>query len=143
MYQTYCLDVAVDFAYTPGIPRLYGTPGSCEDGSHYSIVPSPGLNFPFRILQRQKPVSIQALVPEAPVEALDDGIVRRLPGPGEAQAHATLIGPPIRILRHELGTVITENCLRQVTGQADNLQHFRDPFHVLFFPTSMARHSLV
>jgi hypothetical protein len=45
------------------------------------------------VSQRQEPRGVQALGPEPGVKGLDEGVVRRLPGPAEVQHHAFAIGP--------------------------------------------------
>jgi hypothetical protein len=40
------------------------------------VVLPPGLDFSFYVLQGQKPISVEALVPEAPIEAFRIGMTR-------------------------------------------------------------------
>ena len=47
----------------------------------------PGVDFGLRVFQRQEPVLVQTLLPEASVEALDLRIVRRLAWPAEIELH--------------------------------------------------------
>jgi ParB/RepB/Spo0J family partition protein len=45
------------------------------------VVSAPSLQLFLRVSKRQEPVRVQALCPDAPVESLGEGIVRRLAGP--------------------------------------------------------------
>ena len=57
------------------------------------VLDSPVLNDLSCVRHRQEPVFIQALVPEAPVEALDVGVLDRLARSDEAEYHMMLVGP--------------------------------------------------
>ena len=48
------------------------------------VIPAPGGNQDTSLQQARKPVVIQALIPEAPVEALDERILRGLSQLGSA-----------------------------------------------------------
>ena len=47
-------------------------------GSYLIVVSTPSLAFSPRLVEAEEPVGIQALGPELAVQALDEGIVRRL-----------------------------------------------------------------
>ena len=47
------------------------------------VVCAPSLQLFGRIRKRQEPVGVQALGPEAAVEGFNEGVVRRLAGPGD------------------------------------------------------------
>lgn len=59
------------------------------------VVTAPSLQLFGRIRKRQEPVGVQTLGPEAAVEGLDEGIVRRLAGPAEVQGDAVGIGAEV------------------------------------------------
>ena len=70
------------------------------------VVSPPGLNLLPGIIQRQEPVDVQTLVPEAAIKRLDEGIVHRLARTAEVQRYLVLICPLIHLLRNKLRTVI-------------------------------------
>ena len=51
------------------------------------VVPPPFLDHLAGMLQTDKPVRVQALVPKSPVEALDVGVLHGLAGPDKAELH--------------------------------------------------------
>src|SRR5215470_19914194 len=53
------------------------------------------------------------LVPKAPIEALDEGIVHRLPRPAEVELHAGLVRPAVRRAGIEFGAVVDRNARRR------------------------------
>ncbi len=57
------------------------------------VVDAPGLDRAPGIVQRRKPVRVEALLAELPVEAFDKGILRGLAGLNEPQVDPTLLGP--------------------------------------------------
>src|SRR5437016_2715490 len=59
------------------------------------VVIAPGLDRQLRLGHRDKPVRVEALVAQATVEALDDGVLRGLPGPDEGQDDPTPVGPRV------------------------------------------------
>ena len=52
----------------------------CAVRSMLIVVPAPGGDQDTSLRQTRKPMVIQALIPEAPVEALDERILRGFPG---------------------------------------------------------------
>lgn len=65
--------------------------------------------------QTGEPVLVQALVPKAPVEALDEGVLGRFPRLDQLQLHIVLAGPLVQRPPRELGTLIRANGPRQAT----------------------------
>lgn len=59
------------------------------------VVSTPSLQFLPRIAKAHEPVRVQAFRPEAAVDALDIGVVRPLPRPGEVHRHIMRIGAEI------------------------------------------------
>ena len=59
-----------------------------------------------RNLQGREPVLVQALLPNSPIESLDEGVVRGLTRPAEVQLHSVRVGPLIQTLRRELRSVV-------------------------------------
>ena len=59
------------------------------------VVLSPALYFVSGVLQRHKPVHVQAFVPEAAVERFDMGIIRRRAGPGVIELDFVEIRPSV------------------------------------------------
>lgn len=57
------------------------------------VIDAPGFDLGFRVVDRGELMGIQALVPQASVERLDEGICRGFPGPNEIGLTATLIRP--------------------------------------------------
>ena len=62
-------------------------------GSLPIVVSSPGFHLLGSVLRGQEPVLVQALLTEASVERLNEGVVRGLPGPAEVQLHPVQAGP--------------------------------------------------
>lgn len=77
------------------------------------VVVAPILHLFPGIRKAEEPVRVETFRPEATVEYLDIGIVRRLSGPGEVQGNTALIRPQIQIARRELGALIDTNCCRE------------------------------
>lgn len=75
-------------------------------GPNLVVVSAPSLQLFRRIRKREEPVGVQALGPEAAIEGLDEGVVRRLAGPGEVQGDAMGIGPQVQVPADELGALI-------------------------------------
>src|SRR5450759_3585433 len=67
------------------------------------VVEAPGFDRLARIVERRKPMRVEALEAELSVEAFDEGILIRLAGLDEAQLDSALLGPgqerPARELR--------------------------------------------
>jgi hypothetical protein len=76
------------------------------------VVAVPSLDLLCSILQAQKPVFIQALLPEPAVKRFDEGVVRGLPRPREVQDYAMGIGPQVNFLGDELRAVVHPDTFR-------------------------------
>ena len=61
----------------------------------FVVVTPPSLDLFCSILQAQKPVLVQTLLPKAAVKGFDEGIVRGLPRPGEVQDDAMGVSPQV------------------------------------------------
>ena len=59
------------------------------------VVPSPALYFVSGVLQRHKPVHVQAFIPEAAVERLDVRVVRRCAGSGIIELDLVEVRPGV------------------------------------------------
>jgi len=57
------------------------------------VVHAPVFDEPSSVSEGEKPVLVQALIPEPPVEALDEGVLDGLPWFDEAKPDAALVGP--------------------------------------------------
>lgn len=71
-------------------------------------------------------MGVQALGPEAPVEGLDERIVRRLARPREVENDAVPIGPQVEIAGDELRALVHPNSLRIAdprTGLIEGVHH--------------------
>lgn len=94
--------------WAPGSPKNHAAALRCSRGSPWIfLLPT--------ILQRQEPMLVQALLPEASIEHLDYTIVRWLSGNAEVQIYFVRISPKVRRSRCELGTIVHTNGLRAST----------------------------
>ena len=74
-------------------------------------------DFFFRILEREEPVDVQALIPKATVEGFDERIIRRFSGPREVQHHLVVVSPLVQRLRDEFAPVVALDSLRHHAAQ--------------------------
>ena len=63
---------------------------------------------------------VQALVAQAPVEGLDEGVFHGFARPNEVELHAALIGPVFERARHEFRAVIDGDRARRVRRRAED-----------------------
>ncbi len=75
------------------------------------IVLPPALYLLSGIFDGQEPVHVQALVPEAAVKGLDEGIVHGLSRPREAQLYHVVVCPPEFELEFLLDNTLFTNIL--------------------------------
>ena len=90
------------------------------------IVAAPIFDLFFSILQAQKPVLIQALLPKTAVKRFDERIFRGLPRLGEIQDQAMGIGPQVKFFGDGLQTIVRLDGLRhRVAGhrQVESQDH--------------------
>src|SRR5258706_13887503 len=90
------------------------------------IIPSPGIDLLFGILDRLEPMSVQALLAELPVEGFVDGIVRGLASAVEVDLHVVRVRPKIHFPPGELPSLVTRDSPRETAFMTDML-HLRDP----------------
>ena len=70
------------------------------------VILAPGVNLEPGVGDADEIVLIQAFIPEAPVEALNMGLVRRLARPSEVESDSTLEGPGIQGLADAFGSIV-------------------------------------
>ena len=75
------------------------------------VVPAPGGDQDTSLGQTRKPVVIQALVPEAPVEAFDECILRGFAGLDELELDAMLTSPLVERLAGKFWPLVGSNGL--------------------------------
>src|SRR4051794_24222890 len=95
-------------------------------GTFFVIVLAPILHLFLGVGKAQEPIGIEAFLPEAAVERLDESVVGRLPRSREVQRDAALIGPDVEIARHELGALIDADRRRESHFIADPFQYLHD-----------------
>ena len=87
------------------------------------IFSAPGFNHNLGFLQGQKPVLGQALTQKLPIEALDKGVLHRLPRLNEVQVHAILRGPGSQRDASELRIVVENQGLWQRPCEKQPIQN--------------------
>lgn len=70
------------------------------------------------ILEIGEPVQVEAVFSELAIEALDEGVLRRLSGLDEVQLHARLAGPEEHGLARQLGAVVADDGSRQALAES-------------------------
>ena len=63
---------------------------------------TPSLDSAARILKRQEPMRVQALLAQPAVERFNVGVIGRLARPGEDELDPICVGTLIQYLRYEL-----------------------------------------
>jgi hypothetical protein len=96
-------------------------------GAPRGVLAPPVLDDPPRLLRRREPGLDGVLAPEPPVEALGEGVVRRLAGPGELELHAVAVSLGIQRLGDELGTVVDGDPLRSSEAPLEPIQDRHHP----------------
>ncbi len=97
-------------------------------GSYFVVLPPPILQFPPGVVERQEPVRIQALRPQAPLERLDERVVGRLPGATEIERDVVLVGPQVEVSRDEFRSLIDPDGAGIADDGADPLERLDDVF---------------
>ena len=95
----------------------------------------PNLQLCPRIRQILEPVHVQALLPQAPVERLNVGIIRRLARPRELQGNLVGIRPEIYQAPGKFWTIVTTDGV----GLAPGLNEAIQDLHNLLRPETRAR----
>ena len=75
------------------------------------VISAPGGDQDTSLRQARKPVIIQALVPEAPVEALDEGVLSGFAGLDQLELNAVLAGPLVQCLASKFRSLVGSNGL--------------------------------
>src|SRR5438034_9902729 len=95
----------------------------CTVGPSLVVVDPPFFNDLPGVNKSQEPVLVEALVPQAAVEALDEGVLDGLAGLDEAQTHAAFIGPLIERPASKLGAVVQRDLSRSCPALGDHIEH--------------------
>ena len=90
------------------------------------VIMLPCLELLTRILQCGEFVDVQTLIAQAPVERLDETVVRGLAGSRVVQLHATSPSPIIKRLGRELGAAIDSDRLRSAVLHCSVVQSLPD-----------------
>lgn len=89
------------------------------------VVSAPSGDQDTSLRQARKPMVIQAFIPEATVEALDEGVLRGFAGLDQLQLNTMLAGPLVQCLAgkfwplvgsNSLGVTTKASCLIENTG---------------------------
>ena len=92
------------------------------------VVSAPSSDQDTSLLQTGKPVVIQALIPEAPIEALDERVLSRLAGLDQLELNAMLAGPLVERFAGKFWSLVCSNGLG-VAPEASRL--IEDARHVM------------
>ena len=92
------------------------------------VVSAPGGDQDTSLLQARKPVVIQAFIPEASIEALDERVLRRFASLNQLELNAMLAGPLIECLAGKFRSLVGSNGLG-VASEASRL--IEDARHVM------------
>src|SRR5580704_16020760 len=94
--------------------------------AHLVVVSTPSLAFPACLVEAQEPVGVQALRTELAVEALDEGIIRRLARPAEVKCDAAHESPQVEFLADELRPIVEPDRLWATHLRDNSLERFHD-----------------
>lgn len=92
-------------------------------GSAVIVIMSPGFGDPSGFWKASEPVLVEALIPEAPVEALAGAVLHRLPRLDEVVSDPPLIAPLVEDPAGELRAVVGDDDLRPAPFMDDPVQH--------------------
>ena len=90
------------------------------------ICSTPGFNHYLGLLQGQKPVLVQALIPKLAVEAINTCILDRLSRWDAMQRDPMLIGPRVQGVPCELRSVVQHQDLRHGPSGKNSIEHSAD-----------------
>jgi hypothetical protein len=93
-----------------------------EVWQYEAVILPPVFDHLLGVFQRQEPVLVQALLPELPIELLDERIICGLSWPAEVELNAIEVGPPIQRLRDEFRSVVYTDRARQAPFGGEPLQ---------------------
>jgi hypothetical protein len=110
--------------------KLSGCQGTqCAVETLFVVILSPGFDYAFGVIEGQKLMHVQARIAQASVEGFNVSVVRRLSRWREVERHVTVVRPRFQGFRHEFGTVVDGDGLREAGPRPDAFWR-RD--HVLF-----------
>ena len=89
------------------------------------VVDPPFIDDPAGVRQAPEEVLVEALVPEAPVQALDEAVLLRLAGRDGVPLDATFLLPAQHRMRREFGSVVLDDGKRPA-AQFDEAIEFAD-----------------
>ena len=90
------------------------------------VIDPPRLTFYSSVVQAQEPKGIEAFCPDAAVEGLSKGVIRRFAGPAEVEHDTVRPGPQVEILRDEFWPIIQTNPLRPTIYRREPIQGLHD-----------------
>src|ERR1700730_17903815 len=85
----------------------------------FVVILPPSFDLSSRVTQTGEPVRVQAFIAQATVEALYVGILHRLAGLNEPQAHAPFFAPGSLRSTAKLRPVVHNDCFRQAALTGD------------------------
>jgi hypothetical protein len=91
------------------------------------VIEPPSFNDPPCHRQAMEHVLVEALVTEAPVEALDESVLDRLSGRDVVPSDAAFLLPAHDGVRSELGAVVADDHQRLPAGRDDDIELARHP----------------
>ena len=92
-------------------------------GSAVIVIMSPGFGDPPGFGKASEPVLVQALIPEAPVEALAGAVLHGLPWLNEVVPDPALVAPLVEHPAGELRAVVRDDDLWPAPFMDDPVQH--------------------
>ena len=91
------------------------------------VIAAPCFDDPARHWQAPEDVFVEALVPEAAVEAFDKGVLDRLSGGDVVPSNAAFLLPAQDGVRSQLGAVVADDHQRLSAGRNDRVELARHP----------------
>src|SRR5512138_802243 len=112
----------------PGRELCQGLVVQCAVRPMLVVVPAPGCNQDTGLGQRRKPMVVQALIPEPPVEALNERVLGRLPGLDQLELNSMLASPLIQCPAGKLRSLVSPDGLGVATKACRLIEN---PCHVV------------
>src|SRR5262249_36756368 len=94
--------------------------------SNLIVVSTPSLAFSLSLVETEEPVRVQTLAAELAVEALDEGVVRRLARSAEVESDVMHEGPQVELLADELRSVVEPDCFWIANFGSSTIEHGND-----------------